>query len=75
MMNQQTVPAPVSGEVGHIERTFYAVIAAIFAPIRRAAEIARIKHELSTYSDRELADMGIGRTDIPRIARESTRKA
>jgi len=30
-------------------------------------------HELSYLGDRELADMGIVRSDIPRLARESIR--
>jgi uncharacterized protein YjiS (DUF1127 family) len=34
---------------------------------------AQISRELSTYSERELADMGLRREDIARIARESAR--
>lgn len=31
-------------------------------------EIARITHELSGYTGRELADLGLGRGDIPDVA-------
>ena len=31
----------------------------------------RIEKELSQYTDRELNDIGISRSDIPRIARET----
>jgi uncharacterized protein YjiS (DUF1127 family) len=34
---------------------------------------AQISWELSTYSERELADMGLRREDIARIARDSAR--
>lgn len=32
-------------------------------------EIARIEHELSICSDRQLADLGFRRSDIPDVAR------
>jgi uncharacterized protein YjiS (DUF1127 family) len=32
-------------------------------------EIARITHELSICSDRQLADLGFSRSDIPDVAR------
>jgi uncharacterized protein YjiS (DUF1127 family) len=34
---------------------------------------ARVSWELSTYSERDLADMGLRREDIGRIARDSQR--
>jgi uncharacterized protein YjiS (DUF1127 family) len=34
----------------------------------RRAEIARITTELSSYSERQLCDLGISRSDIPTIA-------
>ncbi|SMF29629.1 protein of unknown function [Tistlia consotensis] len=37
----------------------------------RRARIARIVRELESYSDRGLADLGVARCDIPRIARAS----
>lgn len=43
-----------------------------FATVRAAnakrAERARVRFELNQYSDRELADMGLSRSDIPGIA-------
>jgi uncharacterized protein YjiS (DUF1127 family) len=38
---------------------------------RRWATYQQIRAELETYTDRELADMGISRTDIGRIALEA----
>ena len=35
----------------------------------RRQEIARVMHELSTCSDRQLADLGFSRADIPDVAR------
>ncbi len=32
-------------------------------------EIARVEHELSICSDRQLADLGVRRSDIPDVAR------
>ena len=34
-------------------------------------EIARVTHELSICSDRQLADLGFSRSDIPEVARGS----
>jgi len=39
--------------------------------IRRHREIVTIESELTGMRDRELADLGIRRCDIPRIAREA----
>jgi uncharacterized protein YjiS (DUF1127 family) len=38
---------------------------------RRWATYQRIRAELETYTDRELADMGMSRADIRRIALEA----
>ena len=38
---------------------------------RRWATYQRIRAELATYTDRELADMGMSRIDIGRIALEA----
>jgi uncharacterized protein YjiS (DUF1127 family) len=38
---------------------------------RSWATYQRVRAELETYTDRELADMGIGRADITRIAIEA----
>ena len=35
----------------------------------RRQEIARVTHELSVCSDRQLADLGFSRADIPAVAR------
>jgi uncharacterized protein YjiS (DUF1127 family) len=58
-------------------------IAATFHRLRdtlaERARLRRIYHttlaELETMSDRELADFGMHRSDLPRIAREAARKA
>lgn len=41
----------------------------------RRREIARIAHELSSCSDRQLADLGFSRSDIPEVARGSFGRA
>jgi uncharacterized protein YjiS (DUF1127 family) len=42
---------------------------ALFSARRKQiSERARIRRELETYSDRELADLGIGRADIEAVA-------
>ena len=38
-------------------------------------EIARVAHELSSCSDRQLADLGFSRSDIPEVARGSFGRA
>ena len=40
----------------------------------RRREIARVEFELSTYSDRHLADLGLTRGDIPSVARGNFRR-
>lgn len=39
----------------------------------RRAVYLQTRHELSMLTDRDLADLGIARCDIPRIARSSAR--
>lgn len=56
-----------------VETSFNAAIAAIIAPLRQRAEYNRVYNELARCSDRDLADIGIARSDIPRIAREGSR--
>ena len=36
---------------------------------QRRKTIARVTRELNTYSDRQLADLGLSRGDIPDVAR------
>lgn len=40
---------------------------------QKRREQARIEHELKQYSDRELADLGMSRSEIPFIARGGLR--
>ena len=56
-----------------VENSLHSAIAAIVAPLRRRAEFHRIYNELARCSDRDLADIGIARSDIARIAREGSR--
>lgn len=39
----------------------------------RRVEYGRVYDELDCYNDRELADLGISRADIPRIAGDAAR--
>lgn len=50
------------------------VPAALRCAAARRARMARIVRELETHSDRDLADLGIARCDIRRIARESVER-
>ena len=43
--------------------------------IARRAEIARLRVELESYSDRQLVDLGISRSDIPAVAAGEWRRA
>jgi uncharacterized protein YjiS (DUF1127 family) len=43
-------------------------VSAIGGFIAARAERARVYHELSNLSDRDLADIGIARHEVPRIA-------
>jgi uncharacterized protein YjiS (DUF1127 family) len=54
------------GTTGATGETGFGRFGAWLAERRRAA---RTKRELMAYSDRELADMGLTRADIPRVAR------
>lgn len=42
--------------------------------ISRSMTIARVARELNGYTDRELNDIGLTRSDIPRVAREAAQK-
>jgi len=39
--------------------------------LRRWQRYGEVRRELATYTDRELDDMGLRRSDIPQIAREA----
>jgi len=45
----------------------------ILAAYARHAEYVRVRDELECYNERELADLGISRADIPRIAGQAAR--
>jgi uncharacterized protein YjiS (DUF1127 family) len=45
----------------------------MFEFVRRWKRYNRTVSELSHLSNRELADLGLTRSDIPRIAREATK--
>ena len=45
----------------------------MFEFVRRWKRYSRTVSELNHLSNRELADLGLTRSDIPRIAREATR--
>ncbi len=51
-----------------------ALFARIVAWQARRARQARIMRELSTYADRDLADLGFTRADIPAVARGTYRR-
>lgn len=38
---------------------------------RRWQRYGEVRRELATYTDRELEDMGLNRSDIPNVAREA----
>lgn len=38
---------------------------------RRWQRYGEVRRELATYTDRELADMGLCRSDLPQVAREA----
>jgi uncharacterized protein YjiS (DUF1127 family) len=46
----------------------------MFEFVRRWKRYSRTVSELSHLSNRELADLGLSRADIPRIAREASRQ-
>jgi uncharacterized protein YjiS (DUF1127 family) len=49
-------------------RALNAFIAFVRAEQAAHRERSRISYELSTYSDRELAELGLGRGEIPAVA-------
>jgi uncharacterized protein YjiS (DUF1127 family) len=51
----------------------FKVIPAVLKAVATATVQARFVQELNAMSDRELADIGINRVDIPTIAKEATR--
>ena len=59
-------------------RTTLPSLSSLFISLRalhlRAAKRRQIVRELNSHSDRQLADMGIARADIPHVARGGTRR-
>ena len=60
-----------SGLVDRVERRLRAAMVALDARLERRARYAVAIRQLRLLSDRELHDIGIGRSDIPRVAREA----
>jgi uncharacterized protein YjiS (DUF1127 family) len=62
----------------HIARSplterFVTVISNVFKKFALSVAESRYMSELSNMSNRELADIGIKRSDIPKVAREAAR--
>ena len=47
------------------------IVSGVRAWLKRRIEISRIERELLAYTDRDLADLGLRRCDIPNIARRA----
>ncbi len=59
-----------TASLGVAARQFGASLSERFARWNeRRRTIARVTHELNTYTDRQLADLGLCRSDIPDVAR------
>lgn len=61
---------PLSGISARVEHAFDVTVSPLRTYLRRRAAYRKIVRELSEYSDRNLADLGIARYDIDRLARE-----
>ncbi len=66
---------PATGVFARVEQAFETVTAPARTYLRRRAAYNQIIRELSQYSDRNLADLGIAQYDIERLAREGSRAA
>ncbi len=51
------------------------LIARLLNYVRERIELSRAKNELYAMTDRELADIGISRGDIPRLANRNLRSS
>lgn len=65
---------PVAQATDSLKTRLEAGLAALNAWRARRADYLQTVHELSSLDNRELADLGIARCDIPRVAREATRE-
>lgn len=66
-----THTAPVAAIAARLGRAFSNASGTLVRAIRRRRERLRIESELAGMRDRELADLGLSRHDIPRFAREA----
>ena len=58
--------APAAGAISTV---FHRVIEGWRQRAVRRARAAQVRRELDAYTDRELADLGLSRSDIPGLAR------
>ena len=65
--------AGIPSSVGPMEQAVHSLVHNLFTPLRRAAKYRQLTRELSGLNNRELAQLGLARRDIRRIARESAR--
>lgn len=68
-MNTQIMRRPALA--GRLERRLAETPSRLRRALHSRARITRITRELEAHSDRGLADLGIARCDIRRIARET----
>ena len=61
--------APADHPITGLRQILSQMVASLTESRRRRLEQNRIRAELSTYSNRELADLGLSRGDIDAIAR------
>lgn len=54
---------------GAISAAYHGAVARWRRRVTRRARAAQVWRELDAYTDRELADLGLSRSDIPAIAR------
>ena len=68
MSTQTALLRSRAGAMTQFAETFAGGISAIAGYLAAQVERRRVYHELSSLSDRDLADIGISRGDVPRIA-------
>ncbi|MBZ8131985.1 DUF1127 domain-containing protein [Afifella sp. IM 167] len=69
-MKTATLQRPILASAAPIGTSARALLDRAWAAYRRRRYYAQLVRELHSYGDRDLADMGFARHDIPRIARE-----
>lgn len=60
---------------GRLDQTLHAIRAKLRLATERRTGMARITRELEAHSDQDLADLGLARCDIPRLARTTVQEA